>query len=99
MFARCLLYASGVILVAAQIHLDPSFGSCDMGDLSVHLTRLNAVCSESCTAECVAALMPLRGDCRSVIDELYDAADGHLDGESSELTTMYDRCLAVPIPE
>ena len=95
-----ILSSSGVFVVAQLVHLDPSFGStCDLADVDDRVGWLNAACRESCTAECAAALIPLRDDCLDVLNRLYDAADGAVDGEASGLTAMYDRCLAVPMTD
>ena len=95
-----LLESSGVFVAAQLVHLDPSFGStCVLANVDGRVRWLNAACSESCTAECAAALIPLRDDCLDVLDRLYDAADGAIDGEASGLTAMYDRCLAVPMTD
>ena len=44
-------------------------------------------------------LLPLLGDCQSLINKVYDAADGHFDGEAEMFSNAEDECRRMPAPE
>ena len=84
-----------------------------LGDLFSRINELNEACcymyasaapgssecAETCDVDCAAVLFPLLDDCRGVINNMYDGADGTFDGEASGLTGVYEVCLALPSPE
>eukprot|EP01052_Picozoa_sp_SAG31_P039843 SAG31_NODE_5615_length_2423_cov_2.452668_1_plen_558_part_00 len=96
MVAVLLCVAGGGVV--AQIQGDHAFaGTCDMSTLFSQVDSVAAECSpSSCTASCLAALLPVLDDCHDVIDRLYDGEDGVEDGEASVFSNQYDQCAAIP---
>ena len=109
--AARLLSSLGLLAAAAAQQLDPDYlgpaSNCPLGDLHTRITELNEACCLSssaessecagtCDADCVAVLFPLLDQCRNVINNIYDGADGTFDGEASGLTGVYDECLTLP---
>ena len=86
---------------------------CDLSTLTGRIHELNAACCinpktterkdqcdlEVCDGECVSVLLPLRDECGSLLDKLYDGTDGKEDGIAQAFSTLHSQCLTIPIPE
>ena len=92
-------------LVSAQLDTSLGFTSaCPSSRLPSRVGQLNAACcipegdgsggecAGTCTTDCIGTLFPLLGDCRDVINTLFDGTDGNVDGVASAVSSIEDDC-------
>ena len=90
----------------------PNNGTCEsMTVVYERVAALDAVCCAGgaevcpggaplgCSVPCGAALSPLMNECGTILDMLFDAADGQEDGSATILRTLLSKCNALPASE
>eukprot|EP01051_Picozoa_sp_SAG22_P000657 SAG22_NODE_19_length_32182_cov_39.206963_14_plen_191_part_00 len=75
---------------------------CDLDALPDRIAELNTACArpeQTCDVGCAAVLFPIIDDCRPLLNELYDAADGTEDGEATIFSSAFARCNQIPLSD